>query len=125
MKKDRKNLVPQLKASYNRGYEPQQEFYMSMSLEEFNQRFGDLPDDQRRATARALKVKLPFEAKSVSEQLKATKIATHKTKGGKEREYVMVPTIALGEDDTMRSFWIRKDIAKEVINHLNSVVSGL
>jgi hypothetical protein len=92
-----------------------------MTLDEFNQRFGDLPEEQRRATARALKVKLPFEAKPVSEQLKATKIATHKTKAGKEREYVMVPNIQLSEDESLRGFWVSKNAAREIANHIISV----
>ena len=77
-----------------------------MSLEQFNAKFGDLPEDQRRAVARSLKVKLPFEAKPVSEQIKAAKIGKHTTKGGKEREYIMFPTLQVSEDETVRSVWV-------------------
>lgn len=93
-----------------------------MTLEEFNQRFGDLSEDQRQATAKALKVKLPFVAVPVAEQLKATKIGTHKTKAGKEREYVMAPNIQISEEESLRGFWVNKANAKEIVSYLSEFI---
>lgn len=95
---------------------------MSITMEQFNEFAKDLDDVERKRVARSLGLKLPQDPIApISEQLQEVKVASHKSKRNPEapeRQYVMVPSIKITDEEGARGFWVNSKIARVVAERI-------
>jgi hypothetical protein len=95
---------------------------MAMNLEQFEAFYSTLPEGaDKRKLAKALGLSLPVEVKPLTEQLAGVAVIKHTTKSNKERTYISVPNLQLGEEESARGFWVSTTTARKVAERILEV----